>query len=269
MQERVRALLSTALDRVGKQTLNTLEALGGLVMLAVETGRQVLTGRVHWRNTFEQMAFIGVGSLPIALLTGLSVGMVFTLQIANEFIRFGATSVIGGVSAIALVRELGPTLTGVVVAGRVGAAIAAELGSMKVTEQIDALVAMAADPIRYLVAPRVIAAVLMLPLLAFLADVVGIAGGFGIATGIKGISSEVFLTSLQQLLGPDDVLKGLVKAMIFGAVVGVIGCYQGLNTSNGAQGVGKATTDAVVYSLLTIFVTNYFLSSWLFPGGGQ
>lgn len=262
-------MLSTALDRVGKQTLNTLEALGSIVILAGNTARTILQGRIHARNTFQQMAFIGVESLPIALLTGLSVGMVFTLQIANEFIRFGATTVIGGVSAIALVRELGPTLTGVVVAGRVGAAIAAELGSMKVTEQIDALLAMAADPIRYLVAPRVIACILMLPLLAFLADFVGIAGGFGVAVGVKGISSEVFLTSLQQLLKPDDILKGMLKAMIFGAVVGIIGCYQGMNTSNGAQGVGKATTDAVVYSLITIFVTNYFLSSWLFPGSGQ
>ncbi len=262
-------MLSTALDRVGKQTLGALEALGALVLLTVDTAKQILSGRIHWRNTFAQMAFIGVESLPIALLTGLSVGMVFTLQIANEFIRFGATSVIGGVSAIALVRELGPTLTGVVVAGRVGAAIAAELGSMKVTEQIDALLAMAADPIRFLVVPRVIACVLMLPLLAFLADFVGIAGGYGIATGVKGISPEVFLSSLQQLLVPADVFKGLLKAMIFGLVVGIIGCYQGLNTSNGAQGVGKATTDAVVYSLITIFIANYFLSSWLFPGGSN
>ncbi len=261
-------MLSTALDRVGKQTLGVLEALGSVVMLAGEVLRQVLSGRIHWRNAFVQMAFVGVGSLPIAILTGLSVGMVFTLQIANEFIRFGATSVIGGVSAIALVRELGPTLTGVVVAGRVGAAIAAELGTMKVTEQIDALVAMAADPIRFLVVPRVIACILMLPLLAFLADFVGIAGGLGIAVGVKGISSQTYLTSLQQLLGPDDITKGLIKAMIFGAVVGVIGCHQGLNTSNGAQGVGKATTNAVVYSLLTIFALNYFLSAWLFPGGG-
>lgn len=237
-------------------------------MLAGQAARQILRGRIHWRNTFAQMAFIGVESLPIALLTGLSVGMVFTLQIANEFIRFGATSVIGGVSAIALVRELGPTLTGVVVAGRVGAAIAAELGSMKVTEQIDALLAMAADPVRFLVVPRVIACVLMLPLLAFLSDFVGIAGGFGIAVWVKDIPSEVFLTSIQQLLWPSDIFKGLFKAMIFGLVVGIIGCYQGLNTSNGAQGVGKATTDSVVYSLITIFILNYFLSSWLFPGGG-
>lgn len=244
-----------------------LELVGGIILLGLRAAGAVLRRQIHWKNTFAQMAFIGVESLPIALLTALSVGMVFTLQISNEFIRYGATSVIGGVSAIALVRELAPTLTGVVVAGRVGAAIAAELGTMKVTEQIDALVALAADPIRYLVVPRVLASITMLPVLALLADAIGVAGGYGVATMLKGITPEMFLDSLQQLVAPADILKGLIKAALFGVIISVIGCYQGLNTSNGARGVGKATTDSVVFSLITIFISNYFLSAMLFPGG--
>lgn len=258
--------VALALERIGNQTVGSLESLGGFVLLFARVVRLILTGAVHWRNTAAQMAFIGVESLPIALITALSVGMVFTLQISNEFIRFGATSVIGGVSAIALVRELVPTLTGVVIAGRVGAAIAAELGSMKVTEQIDAMTALATDPLYYLVVPRVLACALMLPVLAFVSDLVGVGGGYAVAVLIKGVTPQLFTNSLQDLVVPADILRGLFKAGVFGACVGVIGCHQGLGTTSGARGVGKATTDAVVYSLLTIFVSNYFLSSILFPG---
>jgi phospholipid/cholesterol/gamma-HCH transport system permease protein len=254
------------LEQLGGESIGLLERFGALVSLFLAVTKRVIQGRTHWRNTFQQMALIGVDSLPIALVTALSVGMVFTLQIANEFIRFGAQSVIGGVSAMALVRELSPTLTGVVVAGRVGAAIAAELGSMKVTEQIDALVTLATDPIDYLVVPRVLACVVMMPVLAFLADLVGLAGGLGVAVLVKGITSTLYLDSIQDLLGPGDVLRGLVKAAVFGGIVGVIGCQQGITTSNGAKGVGKSTTDSVVFALITIFVSNYFLSLLLFPG---
>lgn len=251
---------------VGNRVIAVFEAVGGYAILAAQAARLVALGRVHWRNTFAQMAFIGVDSLPIALLTALSVGMVFTLQIANEFIRYGATSVIGGVAAMAIVRELGPTLTGVVFAGRVGAAIAAELGTMKVTEQIDALVSLASDPVRYLVVPRILACALMLPLLAFLADVVGVTGGYLVATGLKGITPNLFLESVRDLIGPADVLKGLFKAALFGWVVAIVGCWKGMSTRGGAQGVGAATTTSVVVSLITIFVSNYFLSTLLFPG---
>lgn len=258
--------VESVLERVGSKALGSLERLGGFVLLLGSVLRLVFTGQVHWRNTFQQMAFIGVESLPIALITSVSVGMVFTLQISNEFIRYGATSVIGGVSTIALVRELVPTLTGVVIAGRVGAAIAAELGTMKVTEQIDALTSLATDPISYLVVPRVLGCMLMLPVLAFLSDVIGVAGGYAVAVGVKGITPQLFTSSLQDLVVAGDVLRGLFKAGIFGLVVGIIGCQQGLTTTAGARGVGKATTDSVVFSLITIFVLNYFLSALLFPG---
>ncbi|MBM3269655.1 MAG: ABC transporter permease [Candidatus Sericytochromatia bacterium] len=251
---------------VGTRVIGVFEAVGGYAMLAAQAARLLALGRIHWRNTFAQMAFIGVDSLPIALITSLSVGMVFTLQIANEFIRYGATSVIGGVAAMAIVRELGPTLTGVVFAGRVGAAIAAELGTMKVTEQIDALVSLAADPVKYLVLPRVLACIFMLPLLAFLADLLGVAGGYLVATELKGINPTLFTESVRTLIGPLDVAKGLLKAGLFGAVVAIVGCWKGMNTRGGAEGVGAATTNSVVVSLITIFVSNYFLSTLLFPG---
>lgn len=260
--------MSGVLERIGDGTTNALEGWGSLVILAGRAFRQLLSGQLHGRNTLAQLSFIGVDSLPIALLISLSVGMVFTLQIANEFIKYGATSAIGGVVAVALARELTPILVSVVIAGRVGSAIAAELGSMKVTEQIDALEVFAVDPTRYLVTPRLVACLVMVPLLVGLGNMVGIAGGYAIATNLKGISSSLFLTSIQQFLAPEDVFKGMFKAAIFGVLVALIGCYQGLNAKKGAQGVGAATTDAVVYSMIAIFVLNYFLSMVLFPGGG-
>ncbi len=255
-------------ESVGEPVLGFFEAIGEYTLFTLRTSKLLLRGRIHWRNTLAQMAFIGVDSLPIALLTALSVGMVFTLETANEFIRYGATSVIGGAAALTIVRELGPTLTGVVFAGRVSAAIAAELGTMKVTEQIDALVSLAADPLRFLVLPRVLACVTMLPLLAFLSDAAGIAGGYGIAVYLKGVSPLVYAESVRSLIGPDDVAKGLLKAAIFGLVVAIVGSHKGMNARGGAEGVGAATTSAVVVSLITIFISNYFLSSVLFPGAG-
>ena len=255
-------------EAIGNATLALFEGLGNLVMLGGRAFSQIATGRIHWRNTFQQLSFIGVDSLPIAVLVTLSVGMVFTLQIANEFITYGATSAIGGVVAVALAREMAPILVGVVVAGRVGSAIAAEIGSMKVTEQIDALEVFAVDPTRYLVVPRLLSGLLMVPLMVALGDLVGLAGGWVVATAFKGINSQLYLTSIQTFLGVDDILKGMLKAAIFGLLIALIACHEGLTTKKGAQGVGTATTNSVVYAMITIFVLNYFLSMALFPGGG-
>lgn len=255
-------------EAVGRSTLSLFEGLGNLVLLAGRSLRFITTGNIHWRNTFQQLSFIGVDSMPIALLISLSVGMVFTLQITNEFIKYGATTAIGGVVAISLAREMAPILVSVVVAGRVGSAIAAELGSMKVTEQIDALEVFAVDPIRYLVVPRLISGLLMVPLMVAVGNIVGLAGGWVIATTMKGISSQLYLSSIQTFLSLDDVLKGMLKAAIFGVIIALIGCHEGLNTKKGAQGVGAATTNSVVFSMIAIFVLNYFLSMALFPGGG-
>jgi phospholipid/cholesterol/gamma-HCH transport system permease protein len=257
-----------ALESVGYATLNFLEFFGKLTLLAGRALRLFFTGQIHRRNALTQLAFIGVDSLPIALLISLSVGMVFTLQITQEFIKYGATSAIGGVVTIALARELAPILVSVVVAGRVGSAIAAELGSMKVTEQIDALEAFAVDPVRYLVVPRMLACVLMVPLLTGLGLMIGTGGGWVIATKMMGISSGLFLVSIQEFLVPEDVFKGMFKSAVFGMLIAIIGCHQGLTAQKGAQGVGAATTNSVVYSMIAIFVLNYFMSLLLFQGGG-
>ncbi|MEB3284990.1 MAG: ABC transporter permease [Candidatus Sericytochromatia bacterium] len=260
--------LIRALESVGYATLNFLEFFGNLTILAGRALRLGFSGQIHRRNAISQLAFIGVDSLPIALLISLSVGMVFTLQITHEFIKYGATTAIGGVVTIALSRELAPILVSVVVAGRVGSAIAAELGSMKVTEQIDALEAFAVDPVRYLVVPRMLACIIMVPLLTGVGLLVGASGGWLIATKMMGISSALFLDSIQSFLVPEDVFKGMLKAGVFGFLIAVIACHQGLNAQKGAQGVGAATTNSVVYSMIAIFVLNYFLSMVLFPGGG-
>lgn len=255
-------------EKVGQSTTSLLERFGQLVTLTGQALALMLTGRLHPRNTLTQLAFIGVDSLPIALLITLSVGMVFALQITNEFITYGATSAIGGVVAVALAREMAPIMVGVVVAGRVGAAITAEIGSMKVTEQIDALESFAVDPIRYLVVPRLFACMVMVPLMVVLGDIIGLTGGYFIVTELKGITGTMYLDSIRTFLSVPDVLKGMFKGILFGGIVAVIGCYEGLNTKKGAQGVGAATTNSVVFSMIIIFILNYFLSMLLFPGGG-
>jgi phospholipid/cholesterol/gamma-HCH transport system permease protein len=205
-----------------------------------------------------------VDSLPIVGLTMLFTGMVMTVQVASEFIKYGAQSSVGGVIAIAVGRELSPVLTGVVAAGRVGAAITAEIGSMKVTEQIDALRVMATNPIAYLVVPRLLACMLMLPILTIFADVIGTLGGYLVATMYSGIGSFTYLHSIKIFAVVNDVTGGVIKSMFFGAVIAVIGCYKGLTTAEGAEGVGKATTGSVVAAMILIFISNYFLSLILY-----
>lgn len=229
----------------------------------------LLFGKIHRRNTLEQMVSVGPDSLLIALLTAATVGMVFTIQVAREFLNFGAGSVVGGVLALSLSRELAPVLTAVILAGRVGSAFAAELGTMRVTEQIDALYILKTDPIDYLVIPRVIACCLMLPLLTIFCLVMGLAGGMGVAQIMYSIPATVFMTSIQNFLEPWDLISAMVKGFVFGGLIGVIGCSWGLTTTGGAKGVGQSTTTAVVTSLLAIFIFNFFLSWLMFQGIGS
>jgi len=237
--------------------------LGGQVMV------HLLTRRIHRRNTLEQMALVGPASLLIALTTAAFVGMVFTIQVAREFLSLGAGSAVGGVLALALGRELAPVLTAVVLAGRVGSAFAAELGTMQVTEQVDALYVLKTDPIDYLVIPRVIACCLMLPILTVFSLLTGLAGGWLIATNLYGIPQSVFLDSIQSFLGLWDLFSAPIKGFFFGALIAVIGCSWGLTTTGGAKGVGQSTTTAVVTSLLAIFISNFFLSWLMFQGTGN
>lgn len=224
----------------------------------------LLRGRLHRRNTIEQMAIVGTGSLTITLITALFVGAVFTIQVAKEFINFGAQQAIGGVLAIAITRELAPVLTAVIIAGRIGSAFAAELGTMEVTEQIDALYILRADPLDYLVTPRLVACVLMIPLLTIVSLLTGLGGGMIIAQSLYGISQNTFLDSVQSFLTTWDVTSALIKAGVFGALIATIGTTWGLTTTGGAKGVGESTTSAVVTSLLGIFSSNFFLSWVLF-----
>lgn len=251
------------LESIGRQVIQSAENSGRIMILF---GRALyhLRHRPKSRHILGQMVHLGVDSLPIVLLTILFTGMVITLQTANGFIKYGAQSSVGGVVAVSMLRELAPVLTGVVVAGRVGAAIAAEIGSMKVTEQIDALRVMAVNPIQYLVVPRFIACILMLPILVIFADVIGTFGGYVIATAYAGISSFTYFNSIKIFADVHDVLCGLIKAMFFGGTIAIIGCYKGLNAAEGAAGVGQATTASVVSSIIIIFISNYFLSMILY-----
>jgi len=212
---------------------------------------------------------VGPESLLIALVTAIFVGMVFTIQVAREFINFGAGNNVGGVLAIALARELAPVLTGVVLAGRVGSAFAAEIGTMRVTEQIDALYMLKTDPIDYLVVPRVIACCLMLPILTLLSLVTGMMGGLLIAVNLYSLSQTIFIESAQSFLSVWDICSAMIKGLCFGAIVAVIGCSWGLTTTGGAKGVGQSTTASVVTALLLIFISNFFLSWLMFQGTGS
>ncbi|OUL20038.1 MULTISPECIES: MlaE family lipid ABC transporter permease subunit [unclassified Nostoc] len=252
---------------------SSLGAWSQRLLAAIFLGGQVLVHllrvKIHWRNTKEQMAAVGPDSLFIALLTAIFVGAVFTIQVAREFINFGAGNLVGGVLAVALTRELSPVLTAVILAGRVGSAFAAEIGTMRVTEQIDALLMLKTDPIDYLVIPRVLACCLMLPILTLLSLVTGMLGGLVIASNLYSISDTTFLDSARNLLGIWDICSAMIKAFCFGILIAVIGCSWGLTTTGGAKGVGQSTTTAVVTALLIIFVSNFFLSWLMFQGTGS
>ena len=249
---------------------SSLKSWSQRLLAAIFLGGQVLVhllqGKIHRRNTLEQLAIVGPDSFFIALLPAIFVGAVFTIQVAREFINFGAGNLVGGVLAVALTRELTPVLTAVILAGRVGSAFAAEIGTMKVTEQIDALLMLKTDPIDYLVIPRLLACFIMLPILTLLSLVTGMSGGLLIATRIYNLSDTVFLDSARDFLDMWDIGKAIIKASCFGVLIAIIGCSWGLTTTGGAKGVGQSTTTAVVTALLVIFISNFFLSWIMFQG---
>lgn len=207
-----------------------------------------------------QMDVIGVGSLTIILLTGFFTGGVLTLQTYPTLQFYGAQSQTGRLVAISLVRELGPVLSALMVAGRVGSAIAAELGSMTVSQQIDAMRALGTDPIRKLVAPRIVALVITLPLLTVIADVVGIAGGGIAASTLYGLSMDSFIASVRDGITTDDIIGGVIKPICFAVIIGAIACYKGLSTEGGTVGVGRSTTRAVVTASIVVIITDFFVS---------
>lgn len=247
---------------VGAAVLDFCRVAGQMSLLLGDTLAKLRKGSV--REMLRQMALLGADSLPIVLLTMLCTGMVFSVQTAKEFVALGASNTVGGIVAVAMGRELVPVLTGVVVAGRIGAAIAAELGTMKVTEQIDALRVMATSPVSYLVVPRFLAAVLMMPVLIVFGNFIGNAGGYFVAHYYADISSATYLNSIKQFCEAYDMFGGMLKGMAFGAIISIVGCFKGLHARQGAEGVGLATTASVVLSIILIFIADYFMTVLLY-----
>jgi phospholipid/cholesterol/gamma-HCH transport system permease protein len=243
--------------------------LGAALLLTGQTLIHILQGRFHYRNISDQMATVGPQSLLITVITSVFVGAVFTIQVAREFLHFGAGYVVGGVLALSLTRELAPVLTGVLLAGRIGSAFAAEIGTMRVTEQIDAMLMLKTDPVDYLVVPRVVACAFMAPILTLVFVVMGNLGGLLVAISVYELTASTFLQSIQNFLGPWDLISAMIKSVVFGVIVAVIGSSWGMTTTGGAKGVGTSTTAAVVTSLLAIFIFNFFLSSMMFQGLGR
>lgn len=237
--------------------------------LSLFTGRSVyhcFTPPFYPRLFLRQVMDIGYYSLPVVGLTTLFTGMVLALQSYSGFSRFSAESAIATVVVLSITRELAPVLAGLMVAGRVGAAIAAEIGTMRVTEQIDALSTLSTNPYKYLIAPRVLAGTLMLPVLVLVGDIIGVFGGYIVSVYSLGFEPENYLRKTWEFLESMDVISGLWKAAAFGFVVSIMGCYHGFNSARGAQGVGAATTDAVVSASILILISNYFLTQFFFAG---
>lgn len=254
--------ISDILHAIGTRVSNALSAAGSFTILFLDTIRKIPMRPFRFHLFIEQMESIGVNSLPIVLLTSVFTGMIIVLQTGVQLERFGAKLYAVGGATVALARELGPVLTSLVLAGRVGAGISAELGTMKVSEQVDALEVLATDPVHYLVVPRFVAAMIMLPILAVLSLTIGLMGGILVANLSFGVTIRQSYYTVLLWLTPEDLFSGLAKTFVFGIIIAMVGCYHGLNTSGGAEGVGKATTKAVVAGSVLILISDYFLTEW-------
>lgn len=261
--------LTTPFELLGRFLLNYVRQVGEFFLFTRSFFSWAFQRPFRWEVFFRQLEFIGVKSFPIIALTGAFTGMVFALQTGYAFRQFNAEVFVGSTVGLALTREIGPVFTALMIAARAGSAMSAEIGTMKVTEQVDALSAMAVNPVHFLVVPRVIASTLMAPLLAGVFSYIGIAGAYFVAVHLLHIEPVTFQQKLVYYVDPDDVIGGLVKASIFGFVLALISCHRGYRTEGGAEGVGRATTQAVVISSVVILILDYFLTSWIleiFPG---
>jgi phospholipid/cholesterol/gamma-HCH transport system permease protein len=249
---------------VGRSFLSLLFAVGDLTLFALRALFHGAMGPYYPRMIGRQMIDIGYYSLPVVGLTAIFTGMVLALQSHTGFSRFEAESAVATIVVLSMTRELGPVLAGLMVAGRVGASMAAELGTMRVTEQIDALTTLSTDPFKYLVWPRVVAGLFMLPLLVLVADVIGVFGGYIVGVYKLNFSPYDYINKTFEFLETEDVVSGLVKAAVFGFLVALMGCYHGYNSKGGAQGVGSATTKAVVSASILILTANYMVTELFF-----
>ncbi len=252
------------IEAIGQWTLNKVEGVGSATILMWQGLAQIFVRPFRWRIYLQQLEFIGVGSLLIVLLTGAFTGMVMSLQSAYAFRLFNAEGFVGSTVALALTRELAPVLTGLMVTGRVGSSIATEIGTMGVTEQIDALRTMAVNPVQYLISPRIFSAVLVMPILCLFFSIVGVGGAWLVAVLGLGLDEGVFYSRIISVVTTWDVLSGLIKAAVFGLTIAAISCYTGYTATGGARGVGMATTQAVVFSSVAILVVDYFLTILMF-----
>jgi len=257
-------VITRFLEAIGRAVLRLVEELGRFFTML---GRVLLWAPrppYDLPELFRQMVRVGVDSVPVVFLTTLFTGMVLALQSYHGFSKFNAQGLVGSVVALSLLRELSPVLSSLMVTGRVGSSMAAEIGSMRVTEQIDALKALATEPVHYLVVPRVIAAVVMMPLLVVMGDVVGMYGGYFVSVKLMGLNPVSYYESSFHYLDLNDFTSGLIKAAVFGLIFSVVACVKGYYTEGGAEGVGRSTTQAVVVASLAILLTDFFLTRLLF-----
>lgn len=252
------------LEAIGEIVLSAFVFVGECSMLLWEAIRRLFRRPFELQELISQMAFIGAASVPIVALTTFSSGAVIALYSADVLVRYGAANLAGGTVGLAVAREIAPVLAGIMVAARAGSAMAAQIGTMAVTEQVDALRAMNVSPIQYLVIPRLLACVLMLPILGVVGVYAGVLGGYLVAVYSSNVPHGAFMESLRQFVEFRDVSGGMVKTFVFGLIVAVVACQQGLRTSQGAVGVGRATTNTVVLTMVLIYVANFALAWVLF-----
>lgn len=251
------------LERLGRSAEGVITTAGRMGIMLFQAVMYAFVPPVKFKNIFKQMEFVGVQSLFVVVLTGSFTGMVLALQSYNALKRFGAESLVGPTVALSMARELGPVLTGLMVTGRAGSAMATELGTMRVTEQIDALFTMAVNPVKYLVVPRVLAGVLMFPILAIITNFVGVVGGYMVGVKLLGINPGVYIGRTVDFVQVDDIMTGLIKSVVFGLITTLVACYHGFYAAGGAEGVGKAATSSVVLASVMILVSDYLMSSFM------
>src|SRR2546430_13951663 len=257
-------MITRFFNALGAPLLAFWQYLGEVVLLAADTVMSIFTHKLRWKLFLNQIVEIGLLSQLVVVITGAFTGAVFAAQTFFQFNKIGMGSATGAVVSVAICRELGPVLTALMVAGRVGAAMAAEIGTMKGTEQIDALTSLSTDPLRYLVLPRLIAGLVTMPVLVLVADIVGVFGGFLLGTYKLEFNPGTYLSQTEQYLQTMDVVSGLIKAAVFGFIIALMGCYHGYHSRGGAEGVGQATTHAVVSSSILILIFNYALTQAFF-----
>ncbi|MCK5235379.1 MAG: ABC transporter permease [Deltaproteobacteria bacterium] len=251
-------------ENIGKSAMEFINTTGRMSIMLGHAALYAVTPPFKLRNTFKQMEYVGVKSLFVVILTGAFTGAVLAMQGYDALKRAGLESMVGPTVALSMARELGPVLTGLMVAGRAGSAMATEIGTMRVTEQIDALYTMAVNPVKYLVSPRLVASILMLPLLTIVSDFVGVLGGYLVSIKLLAINPGVYIGRTIDFVDADDIFYGLIKSLVFGCIIAINACYQGFYAQGGAEGVGRCATKAVVLSCVLILISDYILTSIMF-----